>query len=68
MTSDRRRAPAPAPLAGPAPELRHVQMYDVARTAHFERALRSGVRTTILFEVRRYDFDEPLADFAPYTG
>lgn len=36
-------------------------MYDVARTAHFERALRSGVRTTILFEVRRYDFDEQLA-------
>ncbi len=61
MTSDHRHAPAPSPLTGPAPELRHVQLYDVARTAHFERALRSGARTTILFEVRRYDFDEELA-------
>jgi len=61
MTSDHTHAPASEPLAGPAPELRHVQMYDVARTAHFERALRSGVRTTILFEMKRYDFDEKLA-------
>ncbi|SBS71212.1 glycosyltransferase [uncultured Microbacterium sp.] len=43
------------------PLLRHVQMYDVARTAHFERALRSGAHTTILFASRRYDFDEVLA-------
>ena len=61
MTSDHSQTPAPAPLVGPAPESRHVQLYDVARTAHFERALRSGVRTTILFEIRRYDFDERLA-------
>lgn len=61
MTSDHRQTPAPASPTGPAPESRHVQLYDVARTAHFERALRSGVRTTILFEVRRYDFDERLA-------
>lgn len=39
----------------------HVQLFDVARTAHFERVLRSGRRTTILYAQRRYDFDTSLA-------
>lgn len=40
----------------------HVQLYDVARTAHFERIVRSGAPTTILYSQRRYDFDSALAD------
>lgn len=40
----------------------HVQLYDVARTAHFERIVRSGAPTTILYSQRRYDFDPALAD------
>lgn len=39
----------------------HVQLYDVARTAHFERILRSGAGTTVLYSQRRYDFDTGLA-------
>lgn len=39
----------------------HVQLYDVARTAHFERILRSDVCTTVLYSQRRYDFDADLA-------
>ncbi len=37
-------------------------MYDVARTAHFERILRSGSPTTVLYSERRYDFDARLAE------
>ncbi|WP_141651262.1 glycosyltransferase [Microbacterium sp. 3J1] len=39
----------------------HVQLYDVARTAHFERILRSDAGTTVLYSQRRYDFDAELA-------
>lgn len=39
----------------------HVQLYDVARTAHFERIIRSGAGTTVLYSERRYDFDAALA-------
>lgn len=39
----------------------HVQLFDVARTAHFERALASGRGTKVLFSERRYDFDADLA-------
>lgn len=39
----------------------HVQLYDVARTAHFERILRSDAATTVLYSQRRYDFDAELA-------
>lgn len=38
-----------------------MQLYDVTRTAHFERILRSGARTMILYSERRYDFDEEMA-------
>lgn len=41
--------------------VRHVQLYDVARTAHFERIIRSGESTTVLYSQRRYDFDTALA-------
>jgi len=39
----------------------HVQLFDVARTAHFERILRSGTGTIVLYSQRRYDFDTELA-------
>lgn len=39
----------------------HVQLYDVARTAHFERIVRSDAATTVLYAERRYDFDAALA-------
>lgn len=39
----------------------HVQLYDVARTAHFERIVRSGAPITVLYSERRYDFDAALA-------
>ncbi|MCM3778116.1 glycosyltransferase family 4 protein [Microbacterium hydrocarbonoxydans] len=41
--------------------VRHVQLYDVARTAHFERIVRSGESTIILYSQHRYDFDAALA-------
>lgn len=43
------------------PPATHVQLYDVARTAHFERIVRSGSGTTVLYSERRYDFDAALA-------
>jgi glycosyltransferase involved in cell wall biosynthesis len=39
----------------------HVQLFDVARSAHFERILRGRQSTTLLYARRRYDFDEGLA-------
>lgn len=39
----------------------HVQLYDVARTAHFERIIRSGAPITVIYSQRRYDFDAALA-------
>lgn len=40
---------------------KHVQLYDVVRTAHLERALAADVAPTILYSERRYDFDAELA-------
>lgn len=37
-----------------------VQLYDVVRTAHLERAAELG-NATILYKARRYDFDEAIA-------
>lgn len=49
---------AGAPVAdGPA---RIVQLYDVVRTAHLERAAELG-DVTILYKSRRYDFDDAIA-------
>lgn len=41
--------------------LRHVQVYDVARTAHFERIVQAGSSTKVLYSDSRYDFDASLA-------
>lgn len=38
-----------------------VQVYEVVRTAHLERAAELGDRVTILYRGRRYDFDAGVA-------
>jgi len=45
-----------AAAAGP----RVVQLYDVARSAHLERAVATEPRPILLYRRTRYDFDQEL--------